>query len=425
MATHRTPPPPPPPPEDPAREVAPLEENDADDSSAIRDQYLRESGQVQQEVIEIAARDVERDARQEEFLAREKAVKRETFYSDLIYTLTHLRYEEAEARVLWVNLLTHKMEMSDRLGRNVGIRVAALDYFKNILGALDDVKILDASQFIETAQLAVTDGLTGVFNHRYFQDRLLRDINRAKEENGRLTLLMIDIDHFKKYNDVNGHIAGDVALKEVAAVLRRNLKRNDLVARYGGEEFAVILVGIEREKGRHVAERIRQRIEEIDFPNEKILPTGNLTISVGLAEFPGDAPDRGDLIAAADRALYAAKHGGRNRVELAQSDKRHQQRVPMSLRVRYTTGEDEALPPQEARTANLSLGGMCILTEQDIEENQILKIHIDGLASDEPLLARVMWSVKTRDGRCQVGVKFVNLGALELDRITDLVSRAV
>lgn len=426
------PPPPPPPPRDPPPpieppdDIEPLEEDDDGESAnehEIRDQFLRETGHVQQEVIEIAARDIERDAEQEERLAREKAVKRESFYSDLIYTLTHLRYEEAEARVLWVNLLTHKMEMSDRLGRNVGIRVAALDYFKNILGALDDVKILDASQYIETAQLAVTDGLTGVFNHRYFQDRLSRDIGRAREENTKLSLLMIDIDYFKQYNDINGHIAGDVALKEVAAVLRRNLKRNDLVARYGGEEFAVILAGVDREQARAVAERIRSRIGEIDFPNEQVLPGNNLTISVGLAEFPADAPDRGDLIAAADRALYSAKHGGRNRVESADADKRREQRIPMSLKVRYSTDENGEGKTIEAHSANLSLGGMCLLTDEQIHEGQVLRLELDGLDDAQPLLARVMWRHPTRHGHFQVGLKFVNVGAKELERITQFVAR--
>lgn len=240
-------PPPPPPKPPPASPPAQGEKRRSDsvrgtnaEGLTISEEFLKDTGHIEQEVIEIAARDIERSTQHEMRLAQEKSVKRESFYSDLIFTLTNLRYDEAEARVLWVNLLTHKLDMSDRLGRNVGIRVAGLDYFKNIIGALDEVKIVDASSYIETAQLAVTDGLTGIFNHRYFQDRLQRDIARAKEEDSKVSLLMIDIDYFKQYNDINGHIAGDVALKEVAICLRRNLKKGDMVARYGGEEFAVI-----------------------------------------------------------------------------------------------------------------------------------------------------------------------------------------
>jgi GGDEF domain-containing protein len=166
------------------------------------------------ELIEIAARDTVRSPETQKRLEEERS-RRGAFYSDLIYSLCNVRYEEHEARLLWVNLLAHKTEMSDRLGRNVGVRVAALDYFKNIVGLLDDVKIVGGADYIETELLAVTDGLTGLFNHRYLQDRLERAVARAAELGAPLSLLMIDIDYFKQYNDLNGHIAGDVALREL------------------------------------------------------------------------------------------------------------------------------------------------------------------------------------------------------------------
>ncbi len=286
------------------------------DAEAAREvtQILREErGEVDGEVIEIAAHDTERSPEQQQILDREKS-KRGSFYSDLLYSLCNIRYEEHEARLLWVNLLAHKTEMSDRLGRNVGIRVAALDYFKNIVGMLDEVKIVGGAEFVETERLAVTDGLTGLFNHRYFQDRLERGVNRARELSQPLTLLMIDIDYFKQYNDLNGHIAGDVALREMAAILRRSVKREDTVARYGGEEFAMVLFRTDGAGGKMVAERLRREVEKVDFPNEQVLPGGHLTISVGLAAFPEDKLDRAGLIAGADEALYAAKRTGRNRV---------------------------------------------------------------------------------------------------------------
>ncbi|MBI3828332.1 MAG: diguanylate cyclase [Planctomycetes bacterium] len=419
-------PPPPAPPGGPAKDREALKQAAAIEKAAAgaaeaKELYLSETGEVEQDVIEIAARDIERSHHHEERLAKEKAVKKETFYSDLIFTLTNLRYDEKEARVLWVNLLTHKMEMSDRLDRNVGIRVAALDYFKNILGALDDVKIIDASSYIETAQLAVTDGLTGVFNHRYFQDRLLRDLNRAKEEGGFVSLLMIDIDYFKQYNDVNGHIAGDVALKEVAAVLRRNLKKDDLVARYGGEEFAVILVGLSRDQARFVAERIRVVIEQIDFPNEKILPTGNLTVSIGLAEFPGDAEERGDLIAAADRALYIAKRSGKNRVHLSPREQRRERRLSKILKVTYRRSEHAEEPAQEALTADISLGGICLMVGGGTAVGQVLSLGLEGIDDGRPLLGRIVWQVSQPNGQSKIGVKFVGLKPGDAEALRSLV----
>lgn len=387
----------------------------------LKNLYMTESGEVEQEVIEIAARDVERHPHHEERLAKEKETKKESFYSDLLYTLTHLRYDEQEARVLWVNLLTHKMEMSDRLDRNVGIRVAALDYFKNILGALDEVKIMDASSYIETAQLAVTDGLTGVFNHRYFQDRLLRDINRAREENLSLSLLMIDIDYFKQYNDINGHIAGDVALKEVGAVLRSNLKKDDLVARYGGEEFAVILAGLVREQAKHVAERIRTVLAGMAFPNEKVLPGGNLTISIGLAECPRDATERGELIAAADRALYKAKRSGRNRVEVSQADQRRELRLTRSMRVVCRIANQIDAKPVEATMSNISTGGVCLDLPTQAAVGEVYHLDLDGTGGDAPVLGRVVWQVTQPSGTSKIGVKFVNLHPKDSARFHKIV----
>jgi diguanylate cyclase (GGDEF)-like protein len=126
--------------------------------------------------------------------------------------------------------------------------------------------------------------------------------------------MMIDIDYFKQYNDLNGHIAGDVALREMAAILRRSVKREDVVARYGGEEFAVVLWNTDKSLGTVVAERLRREVQAVEFPNEQVLPAGDLTVSIGLAGFPSDSQDRAGLIARADQALYAAKRTGRNRV---------------------------------------------------------------------------------------------------------------
>lgn len=370
---------------------------------------LHERGEVEQEVLEIAARDTQRSSRDEDLLAKNKAEKGETFYSDLIYTLAHLRYEEPDARVLWVNLLSHKWEMSERLGRNVGIRVAALDYFRNIIGALENVKIMEASTYIETAQLAVTDGLTGVFNHRHFQDRLLRDIARAEDESRPLCLLMFDLDHFKTYNDLNGHVAGDVALKEVASAMRRNLKKDDLVARYGGEEFVVILYGLDKRRGKHVADRTRKVIRDIDFPNEQVLPRGNLTVSVGVAAYPEDAVERGELIARADRALYLAKQRGRNRVVMAPKEQRAYKRRSTAAEITVVPADGEE-GKISAELVNVSTGGMRLHCDRPLAVGRLLRFNLPSLPKGETLFGRIVWQMVQPDGRTQVGVKFVNVG---------------
>lgn len=182
------------------------------------------------------------------------------------------------------------------------------------------VAIENARLYEQTLQLAVTDGLTGLFNHRYFREQIVREIRRGARLSHPVSLIMIDIDHFKNYNDTLGHPMGDIILSDLAAILRRSVRQHiDTVARYGGEEFAIILPEIPKHTAIRIAERIRKEIMVHRFMSEDIQPGGHLTISAGVASFPDDAKNPEDLIRYADEALYSAKHAGRNRVCAAQS----------------------------------------------------------------------------------------------------------
>jgi len=169
------------------------------------------------------------------------------------------------------------------------------------------------------AQLAVTDGLTGLYNHRHFHERLALEVERSARNGLPLSLLMIDVDHFKHYNDHHGHPAGDEVLRLAARLLSEGRRANDVVARYGGEEFGVILVDTAKFTAAKLAERLRERVATHPFAHAGDQPLGQLSISVGVATFPDDAPDSESLIRSADTALYAAKHAGRNRAVLATS----------------------------------------------------------------------------------------------------------
>ncbi len=166
------------------------------------------------------------------------------------------------------------------------------------------------------AQLAVTDGLTGLYNHRHFHERLALEVERSQRSGLPLSLLMLDVDHFKRFNDTHGHPAGDEVLRQLARVLGDTRRANDVVARYGGEEFAVILVDTPKFTAAKVAERIRERVAAHDFSEAAPKP-GPLGVSVGVATFPEDGGDAEALVRAADTALYGAKRAGRDRVVLA------------------------------------------------------------------------------------------------------------
>ena len=163
-------------------------------------------------------------------------------------------------------------------------------------------------------QLAITDGLTGMYNYRYFKEQLIQEITRAQRHNIVVSIAMIDIDYFKNYNDTHGHPAGDLVLKQIAKLLSNNIRKIDVAARYGGEEFSLILVETSKESANIVANKIKRFVEEHKFNHEESQPNGKLTISMGIATFPEDATKPDELVTKADKRLYRAKENGRNQV---------------------------------------------------------------------------------------------------------------
>ncbi len=188
---------------------------------------------------------------------------------------------------------------------------------KNMLKMVADLGSIAMQNEMLLRQLqdsADSDGLTGLKNKRNFQARLADEMLRAKNENTQLSLFLFDIDHFKNYNDTNGHVAGDEALRLMSRLIQSSIRPDDLAARYGGEEFVVLLPRTDKAGALAVAEKLRSRIEAHVFPHQEKQPLGNLTISGGVANYPYDAASGSDLIRCADKALYEGKHAGRNRV---------------------------------------------------------------------------------------------------------------
>lgn len=176
------------------------------------------------------------------------------------------------------------------------------------------IAVENARLYHRTKELSYRDSLTGLFNRRYFEETLAQEIRRAERYKMPLTLIMVDIDHFKRYNDTHGHPQGDEVLKLVSAILLKNTRQVDVVARYGGEELVLILPLTPKEPALLVAEKLRRTIEEAPLPGEQVMPSRKLTISLGVATYPGDATTASGLVLSADRALYQAKQAGRNRV---------------------------------------------------------------------------------------------------------------
>jgi diguanylate cyclase (GGDEF)-like protein len=177
------------------------------------------------------------------------------------------------------------------------------------------IAVDNARLYGEQARLAVTDGLTGLYNHKHFQEGLVAEIGRARRYAQPLSLLLLDIDHFKAFNDSWGHQAGDTLLRELAGMFQAAARQHDLVARYGGEEFAFLLPQTDKRQALALAKRLCRAVERRRCAGEEVLPGGRLTVSLGVASYPEDVLQPQDLVGAADQALYRAKHLGRNQVQ--------------------------------------------------------------------------------------------------------------
>ncbi len=231
-------------------------------------------------------------------------IKGETFF----VTLRDLR-ERIEAEEEWERT---KRELAERI-RERDQSVRELQMFRDLY----EEKLKEIQKLREEAiLLSYTDDLTGIYNHRFFIQQLTMEVERQKRYPSPLSLLMMDIDYFKHYNDTNGHLAGDEVLKAISMLIHQGVRHTDIVARYGGKEFSAILMNAGIERAREIAERVRRNVAEARLHNETAQPNGDLTVSVGVATFfPPTISNLTDLIREADKALYRAKKAGRNRVE--------------------------------------------------------------------------------------------------------------
>ena len=265
--------------------------------------------------IEIASGDIESHIQNDEYNLDTLGKKPGTYYRDIIFALLQIRLPEDEAKRDWKEMLKHKFIMSEKLGRNVGIHVAALDYYTNIKRKIISPKIMDAQEYVDTASRALIDELTKAYNRHFFDEEFKKLFSTAKHSSKGFSLIMLDLDHFKIYNDLNGHIQGDLALIETVRILHAVCSPDDTVARYGGEEFAILLPNQPLNLALKTAENIRGAIFDYRFVNEYQLPNGRLTASLGVTTYRETLNSPIAMIEEADAALYRAKNTGRNQVK--------------------------------------------------------------------------------------------------------------
>jgi diguanylate cyclase (GGDEF)-like protein len=214
-------------------------------------------------------------------------------------------------------ILGHRANYLIRAGRAFGDLHRAETENRALLQALSR-KNEELERFNEALRdQAIHDGLTGLYNYRYFQEALSREIARSTRHGKPLSLILLDVDSFKRYNDEHGHQMGDDALCSIGEILLRRIRKSDIAARYGGDEFVVLLPEVGREHGMQIAEAMREAIAGHPFHDRETQPGGNVTASFGLAVYPEDGSDPCSLIKEADRTMYLAKQAGGNCVRPA------------------------------------------------------------------------------------------------------------
>ncbi len=237
-----------------------------------------------------------------------KQTRGDTYYSDLLYAVTHQYFPPDAARNLWDRILHHKNEMSSSLKRNVRIAVATLDYLSNLTAEIHAATVISEEHVADIVRLSLRDGLTGLYNHTYCYQRIDAELRTYARYGTDVSLMMIDVDDFKAINDRHGHEEGDRVLARLGAIIKGTTRETDFCCRYGGEEFAVILPSTRIQEAGTLADRLRAIVAQG-------LPCGrNITVSIGVSSCGKDTRTPQALVHKADAALYRAKESGKNRI---------------------------------------------------------------------------------------------------------------
>lgn len=244
-----------------------------------------------------------------DFEKKLKTEKQERIFSELLEAFVHINFSEEEAKNHWEGIVLNADDMSKKLGRKVGIHLAIVDYFTNMKKIFESPMLVEIHVFKQTEKMAMMDALTGLFNRRYMNITLSKEVARSHRYGKNFSVIMFDVDDFKKANDEKGHLFGDRVLQEVATILKRTVRNEDIVCRYGGEEFLVILPETEYEGAFKMGCRIREEIEVFPF-----MKNNGITISGGVATFPSMGNTEELVLGVADKSLYQAKSQGKNRI---------------------------------------------------------------------------------------------------------------
>jgi diguanylate cyclase (GGDEF)-like protein len=278
--------------------------------------------------------------------------------------------------------------------------------------------LVEIHLFKEAEKLAMIDSLTGLFNRRYFDMVLKKELKRANRLNKVLSLFLLDLDNFKNINDTKGHLTGDMILKQVADFLKTSSREEDIICRYGGEEFIVILPEIKGDDALIYAERVR-----LDFKkkNEDLFKKYELTFSGGVSSFPYDGRTAVELVANADKALYMAKYSGKDCVYKSNLKNRRHTRFNNSWKFLYQTVDKtfKHANVDEFYTKDVSLGGIRFETKDEFSVGTKLLLSISLPGNEELIIvSKVVWTKDGTNANSRIyGVQFFDINSEQLKKM--------
>jgi len=331
-------------------------------------------------------------------------------YSVFFNVLTHLDLNSETAETYWRSIIDHRQFLIQMLGRKVNLRTAICDYLCSVDRSLKNPVFIDIHLFEDKLKSLNYDSLTGLHTRNRLDETLSREVARAKRHETELSLLFFDLDDFKRINDIFGHHAGDMILKDVSRIIKSEIRTEDSAARYGGEEIVVVLPRTGKLDALLIGERIRKRVAGLflERDSKKIYTT----ISGGLASFPIDGENVSDLLKYADNAMYQAKLVGKNNISIYSRNKRRYLRIDFFENIHLRkVGFDNEARELFAKCKNISKSGLLFESEAffDIGTKVELMISLPENGDSLVVIGRVVRVEIIASNRYDIGVSFLEM----------------
>lgn len=349
----------------------------------------------------------------------------EEVYPAILYMLTHKSFDKKDAHRYWDGILSLHQDMSSKLNmdESLDLRVSVVNYFLRNNGddTFKQLALVDLIFFEKVQESAYKDELTGLFNYRYLKEHLPQELLRAERYRSMVSVMMFDIDDFKHYNDNHGHESGNQVLIQFAEILNDSVRGMDTVIRYGGEEFIILLPGTNKDGALVVYERIKKALKSTSIAHEENQPLGLFSASVGIATYPADAEDAGELIQNADNAMYVAKKSGKNQFHIFGENRRSHKRMRAKLEGNYSLGDPGEKFP--LTTIDIGEGGLLIAINESVPENALLDVQLNLVDSGRPLPfpARVVHVTKLEDEKYHIGLRIAEMPSQDRMRLHSLI----